>query len=399
MMRVLFLSRWFPVPADNGSKLRVLHLLKALAGRHQVTLASFTSEAPTDEDVQGLRRWCSAVHTVPLRPSEPRRLESIRGLFDREPRSVRVSFHLEMRTLVQGLWESSHPDLVVASEIDMAPYALHLPRTPAVLDELQLAAFYGQIASSTGSLSRIRRRLMWAKREAYTRRLMGAFDACTVVSPVERELVRRVAPNLPPPEVIPNGADLTPVAGSNSDPVAGSIIYAGSVTYAPNLEAVAYFIRDILPQVRAAVPETIFTVTGRTDGVDLDGLREAEGVRFSGPLDDIRSAIARSWLSVAPICSGGGTRLKILESLAVGTPVVSTSKGVEGLDLVNDRHVLVADDPQAFATAVVRLLCDPKLRRRLGEDGRREVARLYDWERIGAAFCSVVEHAASARTG
>ena len=196
------------------------------------------------------------------------------------------------------------------------------------------------------------------------------------------------------PELIPNGAEVTPPAAVYGQPAPGSIIYAGSVTYAPNLEAVEYFIHEILPRVRAAVPGVVFTVTGRTDGVDIDGLRDDEGVRFPGLLDDIRTAIAQSWLSVAPIRSGGGTRLKILESLALGTPVVTTSKGIEGLRLEDGLHVLIADEAPAFAANVVKLLGDPELRRRLGEEGRREVALHYDWDRIGAAFCSVVERAA-----
>jgi len=347
--------------------------------------------------MRSLLQVCAAVHTAPLRTPVVRTLDGLLGFFDRQPRSVRAAFSLEMQAIVRGVWDAGPPDVVIASQIDMAPYALGLPDAVRVLDEVELAGYREQVESAKGLLRRIRRQLMWAKRAAYTRRVLAGFDAYTVVSEAEQALARSIVPGRSAPELIPNGAELAPAV--NGPPAAGSIIYAGSVTYAPNLEAVAYFIRDILPRVRAAVPEAVFTVTGRTDGVDLDGLPEADSVRFSGPLDDIRSAIARSWLSVAPICSGGGTRLKILESLAVGTPVVSTSKGVEGLDLVNDRHVLVADDPQAFATAVVRLLRDPKLRRRLGEDGRREVTRLYDWERIGAAFCSVVEHAASARTG
>jgi glycosyltransferase involved in cell wall biosynthesis len=396
-MRILFLSRWFPAPADNGSKLRVLHLLRGLAARHEVTLAAFVSEPPAEGGMRSLLQVCAAVHTAPLRTPVLRTFDGVLGFLSREPRSVRAAFSPEMQAIVRSAWVACRPEVVVASEIDMAPYALGLPDSVRVLDEVQLTGFREQVESVKGLLRRIRRQLMWAKRAAYTRQVLARFDAYTVVSEAERALAQSVAPDRPAPVVIPNGAELAPAV--NGPPAAGSIIYAGSVTYAPNLEAVAYFIRDILPQVRAAVPEAVFTVTGRTDGVDLGGLPEADSVRFSGPLDDIRSAIARSWLSVAPICSGGGTRLKILESLAVGTPVVSTSKGVEGLDLVNDRHVLVADDPQAFATAVIRLLRNPKLRRRLGEGGRREVARLYDWERIGAAFCSVVEHAASARTG
>jgi len=397
-MRVLFLSRWFPAPADNGSKLRILHLLQALAARHDVTLAAFVSEAPTQSQLRSLFRMCAAVRTAPLRTRGLRSFDSVLGFFDSRPRSVRAAFSPEMQAIVREVWNAGHPDVVVASQIDMAPYALGIPNAVRVLDEVELTGYQDQVKAARGPLAGIRQQLMWAKRAAYTRRILAGFDAWTVVSEAEQALAWSVAPDRPAPEVIPNGAEVTSPSSVNGQPAPGSIIYAGSVTYAPNLEAVDYFIRDILPQVRAAMPEAVFTITGRTDGVDLNGLRDAEGVRFPGLLDDIRSAIARSWLSVAPIRSGGGTRLKILESLALGTPVVSTSKGIEGLELEDGRHVLIADDAQTFVANVVKLLGDPGLRRRLGDEGRRVVARHYDWDRIGSAFCSVVERAAR-RTG
>jgi glycosyltransferase involved in cell wall biosynthesis len=397
-MRVLFLSRWFPAPADNGSKLRVLHLVRALAARHEVTLVAFVSEPPAESDMRSLLQVCASVHTAPLPTPLLRTFDGVLGFFDRQPRSVRAAFSAEMQAIVRDLWNAGHPDVVVASQIDMAPYALGLPDAIRVLDEVELTGFREQMESVKDLLRRTRRQLMWAKRTAYTRRVLAGFEAYTVVSEGERALARSVAPDRPAPEVIPNGAEVTPPSAVNGRPEPGSIIYAGSVTYAPNLEAARYFIRDILPRVRAAAPGAVFTVTGRTDGVDMDGLRDAEGVRFPGRLGDIRTAIARSWLSVAPIRSGGGTRLKILESLALGTPVVSTSKGIEGLELEDGRHVLIADDAAGFGATVVELLGDPELRRRLGDEGRRVVARRYDWDRIGAAFCSVVERAAR-RTG
>jgi len=344
--------------------------------------------------VRSLLRMCAGVHTVPLRLPKLRTIDDMLGFFDRRPRSVRGAFSPEMQAKVREVCEARPADAVVASQIDMAPYALGLPSAVRILDEVELTGLREQLASAGGLLRRARRKLMWTKRAAYTRRILSDFAAYTVVSDAEKALACSVAPGRSAPEVIPNGADLKLSAFFDGQPAPGSIIYAGSVTYAPNHDAVRYFVEQILPAVRSAMPDAVLTVTGRTDGVSLDGLHRADGVRFAGMLDDIRTAIAQSWLSVAPILSGGGTRLKILESLALGTPVVSTSKGVEGLGLEHERHVLIADDAPAFAGSVVRLLGDPELRRRLGDEGRREVARRYDWERIGAAFCSLVERVA-----
>ncbi|HEB65696.1 MAG TPA: glycosyltransferase, partial [Chloroflexi bacterium] len=156
--------------------------------------------------------------------------------------------------------------------------------------------------------------------------------------------------------------------------------------------AMAYFLRDIYPLVRALRPQVRLRITGKTDGVPVERLPLDEDVTLTGYVDDIRPVVARSWITVVPLRVGGGTRLKILESLALGTPVVSTSKGAEGLALEDGKHLLIADTPQAFSQAVVRLLEDPHLRARLGEAGRERVRQLYDWKQIGEVLRAYLRH-------
>jgi glycosyltransferase involved in cell wall biosynthesis len=389
-MRILFLSRWFPVPPDNGSKLRVLHLLEALASRHEIAFASFVSEPPSQAETERLLRICSRVDTLPLPTFEPHRSGSMSGLLASLPRSVSATFSSEMHALVRRLQADLRPEIVIASQIDMAPYALGLSGVPRILEELELTTFYDQYASARNLGIRVRRGLMWMKRAAYTRRIVAAFDAYTVVSTVERELARRVCPQASPPAVIPNGVE-TRGLGVDVRPVPGTIVYAGSVTYPPNLDAVRYFASRILPLVRVKSPEATFLVTGKTDGVDLAELKRMVGVQFTGALEDVRPTIASSWLSVAPIRLGGGTRLKILESLSLGTPVVSSSKGAQGLGLVPGQHLLIGDTQKAFAAAVGQLLGDAEMRDRIGQEGRREVRARYAWDQIEAGFLALVE--------
>ena len=139
-------------------------------------------------------------------------------------------------------------------------------------------------------------------------------------------------------------------------------------------------------------------VTGSTKGVPIDTLPHYRDGAFTGRLEDIRPIVRGAWASVVPLRLGGGTRVKVLEALALGTPVVSTSKGVEGLNLVSDQEALIADRPSDFAAQTVRLLSDPGLRRELARRGRRRVERDYGWAAAGDKLREVVERVVDART-
>jgi glycosyltransferase involved in cell wall biosynthesis len=162
--------------------------------------------------------------------------------------------------------------------------------------------------------------------------------------------------------------------------------------YSANLDAVRYFVRNVLPHVRQQRPDLTLWVTGETKGVNIDDLAAAEGVRFTGRLPEVESVIGESAVCVVPLRVGGGTRLKVLQALALGTPVVATSKGVEGLEIEAGRHVLVADEPGLFADAVLRVAGDAQLSRTLADEGLRFVQR-YAWEPIGEILESALDDA------
>src|SRR5262249_25499669 len=146
-------------------------------------------------------------------------------------------------------------------------------------------------------------------------------------------------------------------------------VFAGALTYDANLDAAAYFLAEIFPRVRRAIPDVKLKITGRHEGVDLSGLARGEGVELTGYVPDIRQVVAESWASVVPLRRGGGTRLKILESMAIGTPIVSTSKGAEGLDVLDRENIMLADEPRDFAARIVELLKSPAARTHLTAGG------------------------------
>lgn len=397
-MRVLFLSRWYPYPPDNGSKIRIFNLIQRLAARHTVDLVSFTEEALADEQWRAMRASCRNVVAVPYRPFQPRRWKALLGFFSPRPRSVIDTHNVEMQQQVAQAGRGGEVDVVIASEIDMAPYALAVPGVPRIFEEVELTVLYENYLKQRSPLQKARRGLGWWKTSRYAARLLRAFDGCTVVSEAERERIEAVLPGYQPVAVIPNGVDVAHHTGAFGAPEADTLIYSGALTYEANFDAMDFFLREVFPLIRAERPNARIAITGKLNGAPVDRLPRLEGVVFTGYLDDVRPAVARSWVSVVPLREGGGTRLKVLEALALGTPVVATRKGAEGLDLAPGRDLMIADDPAGIAAAVVHVLRDPEWRAVLSRNGRQAVAGKYDWQTIGQRFCDFVETVVSKAT-
>ncbi len=382
-MRVLFLSGWFPYPPDNGSKIRVFNLIKELSRRHEITLLSFAQEPVTREHLTKMESYCQSVQAVPYLEFEPERLRAVFGFLSSRPRSVVDTYNSDMEALVKEVGGRNSFDVVVASQLRSAPYALLLRQRPRIFEEVELTVIREQFTTQRNVLSRARFGLTWWKLSRFMGGLLHEFDGCTVVSRPERDNVLKVAPGYRPIAIVPNGVDLDFCRGDLGPPEPDTLVFTGVLTYDANFDAMDFFLGEIFPLVRAQRPGVTLRITGRTDGVAVERLPLGEGVVFTGYLDEIRPCVARSWACVAPLRIGGGTRLKILEAMALGTPVVSTSKGAEGLQVTPGENILIADTPTGFAEAILRLLGDGALRAKLAENGRQLVSEKYDWKHSG----------------
>lgn len=399
-MKILFISRWFPYPPDNGSKIRVFNLIKQLAPWHQVDLISFASEKIQPEHLDFMLRFCRQIETIPYCPFRPGSWKAISGLFSHQPRSVVDTYSPDVKHCVVESYRRENYDLIIVSQLEMAAYAVNLQGVVKIYEEIELTTFHEQFVRQTSLLKKFRGGLTWWKLVHYTRRLLNAFDGCTVVSQEERGRVLQIAPGYQTVEVIPNGVDVARYATDFGPPEADTLIYSGALTYSANFDAVNYFLYEIWPLIQAKRPGVKLLITGKLDGVPLERLpiTPNNGVVLTGYLDDIRPTLARSWVNVVPLRLGGGTRLKILESLAIGTPVVSTCKGAEGLQLEPGRDLLIADTPADFAAAVLSLLQNPDLRETLSSNGRQTVTARYDWHIIGQQFNHFVEQVAAGKS-
>lgn len=378
----------------------MFNLIQQLSRHHEITLLSFARGPVSKERLVEMESYCRSVHVVPYNEFNPSRLKALLAFLSTRPRSVVDTYSREMQALVEQVGSDGSYDIVVASQTGSAPYALLLSQMPRVFEEVELAVIRERFVRQRSLVTRARNGLTWRKLSRFMARLLPEFDGCTVVSEQERDLVTRSLPEYDPwTVVVPNGVDLGANTGDFGVPKPDTLIYPGALTYSANFDAIQYFLCDIFPRVKARHPNASLRITGRSDGVPIEQLPLGNGAELTGYLNDIRPAVAQSWMCVVPLRVGGGTRLKILEAMALGTPVVSTSKGAEGLEVTPGADILIADEPAAFAHAVLRLLDDPALRAKLSANGRRLVEERYSWETSARQLEQLLHQVAERRRG
>ncbi len=391
-MKILFLSRWFPYPANNGSKLRITALLRGLSKHHDVTLLSFGDQPDVSPDAPELRSICSDIHVVPWREFDPQSRRARFGLFGLQPRFLVDTYSSEMADQIRSLISKNKYDLVIASQLSMAAYHHCFDGTPAIFEELELGLFHDQAALAVGFLKRLRLKLTWFKLRLYLARLLDSFRACTVVSEQERQLFIENFPRRQEQiSTVPNCIYFEDYHGLHAKPVPNQLIFSGSFRFRANYEAMHWFVEKVYLKILECIPETSLLITG--DHADLP-LPAFPNIVLTGYVEDIKKTIASSWVSIAPLLSGGGTRLKILEAMALGTPVVATTKGAEGLGAVTGEQLFVADDPEVFADHVVKLLKDKNLRDQMALKASELVKEKYNWDVVMPRFLQLAESAA-----
>jgi glycosyltransferase involved in cell wall biosynthesis len=387
-VRILFLSSWFPYPPDNGARIRTFNLLRQLARRHEIALLSFIQdEGVKQSELDAVSSFCRVLGTVPQRHFQPSRPQALFRLLSMRPRSLAETYSPQMAALVRDALHQHPFDLIIASEIgpglDTAPYIIDADTLPRVIEDLELSMIWNKIRAQNTWAGQVRHKLTWLKLRHYAARLLRRVDGCTVASEQERILLQNIVSDFEPLAVIPNGLDLARYRDGWGPPAPDTLVFPGALTYQANFDAMFFFLKEVFPLVRARKPGVTLRITGRTDGVPVHRLPAEGSVVFTGYLEDVRPVVAQSWVCVVPLLTGGGTRLKILEAMALGTPVVSTSKGAEGLEVTPGHDILIADEPAEFADAVLRLLSDETLRARLSANGQKLVRERYGWDQIG----------------
>jgi sugar transferase (PEP-CTERM/EpsH1 system associated) len=391
-MRILFLTTDLSYPPQDGRMLRTYNVLTGLARRHDVHLVCFDQRHGRDPDKrrrvgeEQLRSLCQSVDIFEV-PSK-RALTALAwtvgvSLVGSSPFSSRVYRSEAVLRRLEALAAAFPMDVVHVENTLLGGHVAGVAGTARVLvhHNVESDLFRQRAASVRSPARRAFLELEARKMRALEVRLGPRFGAHIVCSSTDAERLRSIMGDVPVC-VVPNGVDLDYFARARSSPVSAAVVHVGGLNWPPNLDAAEWLCDEVWPLVRRAVPEAKLTFVGRTGSASLSGRRRDDGIAFTDEVDDVRPFYAEAAVSVVPLRVGGGTRLKILNAWAMGTPVVSTSKGCEGLPARHGQNLLVADTPASFAAAVVRLLREPRVGESLRAAGRRLVEAEYGWGRI-----------------
>jgi glycosyltransferase involved in cell wall biosynthesis len=406
-LRVLLLSPMAPSPPRFGAQARTHGLLTNLARRYEITAVIVHDDDDTPQSsAAAMRSYCKEVHFIrnPHGASGwRRRALQLRSWFSRESYQRLNSMVPGLQNRLDQILAERHFDVVFVNFPHLAHYGLRrsppgAPRPVVIIDSHDVHYDLArQIAVSTASFGRrLHARLNWRKLKREEVAAYESVDGVCVCSVADQQRLAKDAPAART-VVIPNAADIEGLQPRPSDPVpdANTVLFFGLLATVPNVDGLLYFVREIWPRILAGRPAAKFLVVGANPAPELRAL-EGSGVSIVGPVDDLRPYLSRAAVVVVPLRLGSGTRLKILESWAMARPVVSTSLGAEGLESIAGRHLLIADDPDQFAAAVLRVLNEPELAAQLGAAGRALVSESYSWqgtaEFLAAFFRQAVTH-------
>ena len=388
--RLLFLAQTLPFPPDAGVHIRTYNIMKLLSREYDISALCFfrKTERPTSrhvrESVAGLEQFARVqAFPIPQEHSRARLIEDHLKSVMLGRAYTRFAYESkEFRNALETLLATESFELAHVDSLDLVAYLPMLKGIPVVCvhHNVESALLERRAATSGGVRGKYltfqatlteKEEIAWCPRVALN----------AAVSEADRAQLQALVPTAKF-VVVPNGVDIDeyrPAVGLQQS----GIVFVGGYSWEPNREAMEFFARDVLPRIRARHPSVTVTWAGRAPAAVMQKYRDQYGIELTGYLDDIRPIVQRSACYIAPLKSGGGTRLKILDAWAMGKAVVSTTVGCEGLEASDGRNILVRDTAEAFSDAVISLLGDPSLRDAIGHGARKTAEDFYDWEVIG----------------
>ncbi len=395
-VKILFVTTKSPYPLFEGRALRTYNLIKQAAQQHEVHLVSFVQDQQDLDGISHMRTLCPVVEYEKLyfgfKLGQIAR-DALFELFSSRPLPIIKYVTASMRKRIRRLVAQHRYDLVHLDMLHLGEYVPEFAGIPVVLGQhnVESVILRRRAENEQGMLRRSYLTYQYRKLEAYEARCCQAVSRVTAVSEHDAQGLAQLT-GRSDLEVIPNGVDTDYFACDPVERDPFNLVFVGGFTWFPNQDAILHFCADILPLIRAELPEVTVTIIGKQpDSAAVRSIAEVQGVHLTGLVDDIRPYVARAAAYIVPLRIGGGTRLKILDALSMSKAIVSTSVGCEGLAVEHGRNILIGDSPRAFADQVLAVLRDRDLADRVGRQGRELAVGRYDWRAIGAQMLGLYE--------
>lgn len=387
-MNLLFILPHVPWPLDRGVYQRTFHTLRELSRRHTVDLIAIDENGGSARHLPVFQEFCREVEFIPFVHPPWEKLFPHR-LFQPLPASVNHWRCPELTTILERRLSKNSYDLVHIMDLVLAPYVLeHRNKVPFVMDrsrvDLQFQLMEHRALNFTWR-EKLLRGEGYLKLWLFEKKVAHLAAMEVVCGPDDETFLRRYINADMPVTVMVNGVDLEyfrpdAVPGTRDEPP--TIVFCGAMDYNPNIDALNWYFAEIHARVVAAVPEVRVLIVGKDPAPEVKALASPPGVTVTGSVPDVRPWYLKAWVQMVPLRIGGGTRLKIVESLAMGTPVVSTTIGAQGLNLVHNQDALLADTTEDFAAQLIRSLTDPALRENVREAGMATARERFGWPAI-----------------
>lgn len=386
-MDLLFITPYIPYPPSFGGSTRIYHLMRVLSREHRISLITF-DDGSYGFDVEPLAKMLHCFERVPRRVDD-KRAQQLRSLLSRSSFQKRFHHHQTMQEAIDRFFREQGADAAVVEFSQMGFYRFP-SGVKVVVDEhnVEYDLLRRMAETETRPLRKLYNRFEYRK---FRREEIGICrEADLVLATSERDAhILSEEAGHPRFAVVPNGVDTDYFTPAGNAPEERSCIFTGATHYLPNEEAVVWFLETILPGIRSGADDCTFYVVGGRPGERITRHR-SDRVVVTGFVDDLRDYLRRSQVFVVPLLAGGGTRFKVVEAMAAGLPVVSTRLGAEGIPVIHEKNILLADDPQSFSGEVLRLFEDQDLCRRLVAGGLDLVRAQYDWRVIGERLGGVL---------
>ena len=384
-LRVLYVLPQLPYPPDRGGKIVQYYLIRHILERHSVRVAALVHHESDEEHAESFRKICPHLYTFPAagRWSVPRLAKAV---FSSKPYKAHRFYSPEMAAFVQDCVRDGSVDVIHCQNFYTAQYVTGQEPCGRVLykenfESLLLKRFVEE--SGHPALLRLAARSQVSRTQRYEVEVCSRFDRVLMISDADRERFAQYSPPAPL-DVLPPGVDLEHLTPSTEPPIAGRVVFTGSMDYFPNVDAVRFFCEEVWPGVRREVPGAEFYIVGQRPEEAVQQWQGKDGITVTGRVEDVRPYLAEASVYVVPLRAGGGVRLKILEAMAMGKATVSTSVGAEGLGVRAGENIVLADNAEAMTREVVALLKSSEKRQALEWQARRFAEKHGGWDRVGS---------------